>query len=168
MLRAMSEPKPARIQRAAEITAQSQSFTHPWNPNSEMHGAQLGRPGGLVRSGINVIRVPAGKEAFTFHAHLHEEEWIYILSGRALLDLGDESHELGAGDFVAFPTPSQPHQLRNPFDADVVYLTGGESADFDVADYPRLGKRMVRVGMRATVYDLETGQPFPYPEVERL
>lgn len=157
----MAERKPARIQRAAEITAASQSFTHPWNPSSEMHGAMLGRANGLERSGINLIVIPAGKEAFVFHAHLHEEEWIYILQGRAVLDAGDAQHELGAGDFVAFPTPSEAHQLRNPFETDLVYLTGGERAPFDVADYPRHGKRMVRVGEEAVIYELSAGAAFP-------
>jgi uncharacterized cupin superfamily protein len=164
----MSDRKPAKVIRAAEIAESSQSFTHPWNTNSEMHGAMLGRPAGLVRSGVNVIRIPPGKESFVFHAHLHEEEWIYILSGRAIVDSGETSHEIGPGDFVAFPTPSEAHQLRNAFTEDVVYLTGGENAAYDIADYPRLGKRLVRVGTRATVYDLANGTEFPFPGIEKL
>lgn len=160
--------KPAKVIRAAEITAQSQSFTHPWNPSSEMRGAMLGRPAGLERTGLNLITIPPGKEAFTYHAHLHEEEWLYVLSGRAMVDDGDGHHELGPGDFIAFPTPSQAHQLRNPYDEPVVYLTGGENCELDVVDYPRLGKRMVRIGGRATVYDLEAGTRFPFPGIEKL
>ena len=29
------------IVRAADIAAHAQEFSHPWNPNSEMHGTQL-------------------------------------------------------------------------------------------------------------------------------
>lgn len=164
----MSERKPACIIRAAEVTASSATFRHPWNPRSEMHGAILGRAAGLVRAGINLVRVPPGKESFVYHAHLHEEEWIYVLSGRGTIESGDAQHEIAAGDFIAFPTPSAPHLLRNTSDADIVYLTGGERAQFDVADFPRHGKRMVRIGDRATVYELAGGGPFPFPGVDPL
>jgi uncharacterized cupin superfamily protein len=160
--------KPARILRAAEAAATSGTFSHPWNPSSEMHGAMLGRAAGLERCGLNLIRVPAGKESFTYHAHLHEEEWVYILSGRATIESGDVMHEVAAGDFIAFPTPSEPHVLRNTSSEDVVYLTGGERAALDVCDFPRDGKRMVRLGERATVYDLDGGAPFPFPGVELI
>ncbi len=165
----MSEArKPARIVHAPEVEAQTRTFTHPWNPRSEMRAAWLGGSAGLTRTGVNLLRLPPGNESFTYHAHLHEEEWIYLLSGRAVLDDGDAHHELGAGDFVAFPTPSQPHQLRNPFDADVVYLSGGERAHIDVADFPRLGKRVVRIDGRAVVYELDSGTPFPFAGFELL
>lgn len=165
----MSLPrKPARVVRAAEATASGGTFRHPWNPNSEVHGALLGRAAGLERTGLNLIRVPPGKESFTLHAHLHEEEWLYVLSGRATVESGEAVHEIAAGDFVAFPTPSEPHLLRNTSSEDVVYLTGGERAPFDVADFPRHGKRLVRLGDHATVYDLEGGTPFPFPGIEQL
>jgi uncharacterized cupin superfamily protein len=160
--------KPARVVRADEVDAQSRTFAHPWNPRSEMRAAWLGGSSGLTRTGVNLLRLPPGNESFTYHAHLHEEEWIYVVSGRAILDDGDAHHELGPGDFVAFPTPSQPHQLRNAFDTDVVYLSGGERAHIDVTDFPRLGKRVVRIAGRATVYDLDSGTPLPFPGFELL
>src|SRR5262245_3222605 len=91
------ERKPAVVFRAAEIEERAHPFVHPWNPASEMRGAFLGRGAGLRRAGINLIRVPPGKEAFTYHAHLHEEEWLYVISGRALVDSGDATHEVGPG-----------------------------------------------------------------------
>ena len=165
----MSLPrKPARVIRAAEAAASGGTFSHPWNPSSEMHGAMLGRVAGLERTGVNLIRVPPGKESFTLHAHLHEEEWVYLLSGHAVVESGGAVHEVAAGDFIAFPTPSEPHVLRNTSGEDVVYLTGGERAPFDVADFPRDGKRMVRIGERATVYDLAGGAAFPFPGIEEI
>jgi mannose-6-phosphate isomerase-like protein (cupin superfamily) len=107
-----------------------------------------------------------GNESFVYHAHLHEEEWVYILSGRATVESDGALHEVAAGDFIAFPTPSEPHILRNTSAEDVVYLTGGERSSFDVADFPRHGKRMVRIGERATVYELAGGAAFPLPEIE--
>ena len=49
-------------------------FQHPLNPNSEIHGHQLGRLAGLRRTGVNLIRLPPGKESFIYHSHETEEE----------------------------------------------------------------------------------------------
>ena len=148
------------IVRAADIAAHSQQFSHPWNPNSEMHGTQLGLSVGLKRTGVNFMRVPAGKEAYVYHSHRHEEEWIYILSGRAIATIDGTDYEIGAGDFIGYPTPSVAHLMRNPGPGDLVYLSGGEHLDFDVAEFPRLGKRMVRSGQQVEIFDDSDVQAF--------
>ncbi|HZJ61988.1 MAG TPA: hypothetical protein VFD36_00580, partial [Kofleriaceae bacterium] len=48
------------------------------------------------------------------------------VSGRARARIDDKEHDLGPGDFAAFPTPQAAHVLTNPFDEDCVYLMGGE------------------------------------------
>jgi uncharacterized cupin superfamily protein len=148
------------IVRAADIAAHSQQFSHPWNPDSEMHGTQLARSVGLKRTGVNFIRVPAGKESYVYHSHHYEEEWIYVLSGRAIALIDDVEYEVCAGDFIGFPTPSVAHQLRNAGADDLVYLSGGENREFDVADFPKLGKRMIRRGNQIDIYDAGDAQPF--------
>jgi uncharacterized cupin superfamily protein len=142
------------IVRAADIAAHAQEFSHPWNPNSQLHGTQLARSVGLKRTGVNFIRVPAGKESYVYHSHQCEEEWFYILSGKAVALIDDVEYELLAGDFVGFPAPSVAHHLRNPGPADLVYLVGGENRDHDVADFPTLGKRMVRTGKQIDIHDV--------------
>ncbi len=141
------------IVRAADIAAHAQTFSHPWNPASEMIGMQLARSVGLKRTGVNFIRVPPGKESYVYHSHQLEEEWIYVLSGRALALIDDVEYEIAAGDFIGYPAPSVAHLMRNPGPEDLVYLSGGESREFDVAEFPKLGKRMVRVGQRIDIYD---------------
>ena len=148
------------IVRAADIAAHSQQFSHPWNPNSEMHGTQLGLSVGLKRTGVNFMRVPAGKEAYVYHSHRHEEEWIYVLSGRALATIDGTDYEIAVGDFIGYPTPSVAHLMRNPGPEDLVYLSGGEHLDFDVAEFPTLGKRMVRSGKQVDIYDDADVQAF--------
>jgi uncharacterized cupin superfamily protein len=147
------------IVRAADIATHSQEFSHPWNPNSEMHGTQLARSVGLKRTGVNFMRVPAGKESYVYHSHQCEEEWIYVLSGRAIALIDDVEYQVNAGDFIGFPAPSVAHHMRNPGPVDLVYLVGGESRDFEVADFPKLGKRMVRAGKQLDVYDIADAQP---------
>jgi uncharacterized cupin superfamily protein len=91
------------ILHSSEIRQREQSFSHPWNPKSELIGVQLGRALGLKRTGVNIARMPPGKESFVYHSHHHEEEWIYILSGQGIAEINGEEFEVGPGDFMAFP-----------------------------------------------------------------
>jgi uncharacterized cupin superfamily protein len=148
------------IVRAADIAAHAQQFSHPWNPRSEMHGTQLARSVGLKRTGVNFIRVPAGRESYVYHSHRLEEEWIYILAGIGIALIDEVEYEIASGDFIGFPAPSVAHLLRNPGPGDLVYLCGGENREFDVAEFPRLGKRMVRTGQHVEIYDDQDASPF--------
>lgn len=148
------------VVRAQEAEENASRVSHPWNPNSEFFGTRLSSLVGLSRVGVNRVRVPPGKESFVYHSHHREEEWMYVLSGRGVVEVGDQEHEIGAGDFVGFPAPQVAHHLRNPHEEDLVYLVGGEVLDVDVADFPRLGKRMVRRGQDVEVYDVSDAKEF--------
>jgi uncharacterized cupin superfamily protein len=154
----MDQPS-LNIVRAADSAAHAQEFSHPWNPASLMYGTQLARSVGLKRTGVNLIRVPAGRESFAYHSHRHEEEWIYLLAGSAVARIDGVEYTVGAGDFIGFPAPSVPHLLRNPGPGELVYLVGGENREFDVAEFPELGKRMVRNGQQVDVQDVDAAQP---------
>ena len=155
----MTEPQPFLL-RAHQIEANLQSFSHPWNPQSEIIGAYLGRAAGLTRVGVNLAKIPPNKESFIYHSHYREEEWIYILSGHGIAEINEQEFEVHPGDFMAFPTPSVAHHLRNPSDEDLVYLMGGENLDIEVADFPRLGKRMFRQADAVEIFNLSDMEPF--------
>jgi uncharacterized cupin superfamily protein len=146
--------------RADQIKSSEATFSHPWNPKSLLIGTHMSKLGGLQRSGVSLARIPGGHESFVYHSHKREEEWVYILSGRAIAEIDGKEYEMGPGDFVAFPVPSVAHHLRNPFDEDLVYLMGGERCDAEIAEFPRHGKRMVRMGTEVTIYDIDAGKPF--------
>ena len=148
------------IVRAADIAAHSQEFSHPWNPNSQIHGTQLARSVGLKRTGVNFIRVPAGKESYVYHSHRYEEEWMYVLAGSGIALIDGTEFAIAAGDFMGFPTPSVAHLLRNTGGEDLVYLAGGENREFEVAEFPSLGKRMVRMGEQVDIYDADDAKAF--------
>jgi uncharacterized cupin superfamily protein len=146
--------------RASDIAARSQTFSHPWNPRSEVTGYQMGKATGLKRTGVNLARLAPGKESFVYHSHWLEEEWIYILQGRGVARIDGESYEVGPGDFMAFPTPGVAHHLTNPFEEELVYLMGGENREYDVADFPELGKRMFKHQGGVEIFDLADAKPF--------
>jgi uncharacterized cupin superfamily protein len=145
--------------RAADIVARSQTFSHPWSASSEVTGYQMAKATGLRRTGVNLARIAPGKEAFPYHSHWQDEEWIYILEGRGLARIDGAEYEVAAGDFMAFPTPGVAHSLRNPFERELIYLMGGESNELDVADFPDLGRRMFRHAKGVEVFDLQEAKP---------
>jgi uncharacterized cupin superfamily protein len=161
----MTDKRPLPPPRSLLVTAedragmQEESARHPWNPKSEIHGTMLGRRAGLSRIGVNLLRVPPGKESFVYHRHFNEEEFAFVMSGRGVVDVGDETFAIGPGDFVGFPAASHAHHIRNTGSEDLVYLSGGENADIEIADFPHEGKRMVRIGKDVTVYPTALGEP---------
>ena len=111
------EPKDLLV-RADRAAAQEEEFRHPLNPASEIHGTTLSRLTGLVKSGVNLMRVPPGKESFVHHVHLVDEEWMYVISGQGELRIGDERFPVGPGDFAGSPNGAaagepaiEPHAL---------------------------------------------------------
>ena len=136
---------------------------HALNSKAVRHTKSLGDTVGMTRLGIHLVRVEPGKETTQFHFHHQEEEFIYILSGRGIAEIGDRPIEVAAGDFMGFTAPSLPHSLSNPFEEDLVYLVGGERRSFDVCDYPRLRKRQVRMGSDRQLINWDDMQPTPQP-----
>jgi len=156
-----SSEAPRSLIRTSQLNlSEEQAFAHPLNPKSEVRGVSLSELAGMERLGIHLVRVAAGKEAFIYHTHSTEEEFVFILSGRAMAEIGDEEIEVGPGDFMGFPTPSVAHHIKNPFDEDLVYLMGGERQDLEVADFPRIKKRIIRMKNEAHLVDHDHLQPF--------
>lgn len=155
------QPRPTRsLLTAAEIRDGEFVFSHPWNPSSLVHFAHLSGLSGLKRTGVSLVRIPPGKESFCYHMHHREEEWVYLLSGHATAEIGDEAYAVGPGDFLAFPAGGEAHLLRNTGEDELVCLMGGENRQFEIADFPRLGKRMVRMGEKMEIFELADAEPF--------
>ena len=139
-------------------------FSHPLNPKSEMHWQAMSDAVGLQRVGVHLIRLAPGKESAIYHTHGAEEEWIFMLSGRGVAEIDGGEHEVGPGDFMGFPTPSVAHHLRNDSDEDLVYLVGGERKEMEIAEFPRLGKVVIRVGRTADMVDRDHLERFWPPD----
>jgi len=148
--------------RAAEIDGlPSFPFRHPLNPKSEIHMCSLSALAGLQRVGLHIGRVPPGKESFVYHFHHFEEEFVYILSGRGVAEIGAEKHEVGPGDCMLFTAPSEGHHLSNPFGEDLVYLMGGERTDFEIGEFPRQRKRAIFEKDAVPYFiDIDSVEPF--------
>ena len=133
---------------------------HPYNPSAELHGWPLSRAAGLARVAVNLAWIPPGKESAIFHVHHREEEWVYVLEGTGVAEVNDAEHAVGPGDFLGFP-PGTAHHLRNTGTANLLVLEGGEVLpDVDVADFPRLRRRLVlSVGKSRRAPSSDRGNP---------
>ncbi len=155
-----SEPKLHPLLRATEIAALPEvAFQHPLNARARRLGRSLGDATGLERLGVHLVRVRPGDESTEFHAHRCAEEFIYLLSGRGVAEIGDERVEVGPGDFMGFAAGGLPHAMRNAGDEDLVYLVGGARVDADVVDYPRVGKRLFEVAGEEKFVDIDVQAP---------
>ena len=147
----IATPHLLRAEAIARLPEQVQQ--HPLNAEATRHTRSLSDALGLQRLGLHLVRVRPGDESTEFHFHHLDEEFVYILAGRGLAEIGEAQHEVGAGDFMGFTAPSLPHVMRNPFDEDLVYLMGGQRSAFDITDYPRRRKRLFRHGRSLQVVD---------------
>ena len=142
----MSDQAPiAHLLTRAQIDALAERrHVHQFNANAVRMTRSLSELLGLTRIGVHLIRLEAGRDSTQFHYHDRDEEFIYVLSGRGIADIGAQQFEIGMGDFMAFPEHSAPHGLHNPFADDLVYLVGGERNPIDVVHYPRLQRSMIK------------------------
>ncbi|MGF1571264.1 MAG: cupin domain-containing protein [Nodosilinea sp.] len=147
---------PQPLLTASAIAALAEEvFVHPLNPKAIRHGKSLGDATGLHHIGVHLVRVEPGYDSTQYHVHQGEEEFIYVISGRGLADIGDQTTEVGPGDFMGFAAGGPPHSLSNPFETDLVYLVGGLRLDFDICDYPRVNTRLYRRGLQRQYADLD-------------
>lgn len=65
----------------------------------------------IQQQSLAEARVPPGMTT-TLHFHPRTEEIYYILAGRGLMRLADETREVAAGDAIAIP-PGAAHQITN-------------------------------------------------------
>lgn len=106
----------------------------------------LGDLFGLTSFGVNLTRLVPGAWSALRHAHLVQDEFVYILEGHPTLrtDAGDT--RLAPGMCAGFKGGSgDAHHLVNDTDADVVYLEVGDRLPGDGATYPDHDLQVVQV-----------------------
>ena len=125
---------------------------HRLNRRAVRNSKSLGDAVGMNEMGIHLVRINPGDESTEFHTHHCEEEFVFILSGRGIAEIGKRKVEVGAGDFMGFVAGSLPHTMSNPYKIALVYLMGGTRKPFDVSEYPRVRLRAYKFsGKRHTV-----------------
>ena len=105
----------------------------------------LGDAGGLTQYGVLIERLPPGSTSSVRHWHETEDEFLYMLSGEAILyeDAGETL--LRPGDAAAWPAGApNAHCLENRSATDATYLIVGTRNRHDTVHYPD-HDRIVRI-----------------------
>lgn len=118
--------------------------THFLNDNAVRVNKSLGDLTGLTGIGVHVIEIEPGFESTEPHRHYYEDEAVFVLHGSGEAMIGNESHPVGAGDFIGYRAGGAAHSLRNTGTETLRCLVVGQRLDHDVADYPSKNKRIFR------------------------
>lgn len=128
--------------RAARGAEHMGHYPAPFDAEKLSAGHDLGRAAGSRRLGAWEERIPPGVRTSFTHAHLREEELIYVLAGHPTLrwiEVGAEPQEieLEPGDFIAFPAGTGiAHTFWNRGTTDAVILAVGERCTGERTAYP--------------------------------
>jgi uncharacterized cupin superfamily protein len=106
--------------------------------------------------GILIEGPPPGTRQSPKHYHMLEEEHALILEGQVTLLLGEERHEMKAGDYVCFPAGQKVgHSFLNSGTGPCSYLMIGQSNPGDVCVMPDSNKMQVRaLQTKASIFDM--------------
>jgi uncharacterized cupin superfamily protein len=97
----------------------------------------LGDLFGLRNFGVNYTVLSPGGVSALRHAHLTQDEFVYVLEGTATLVTDEGETELRAGMCAGFPGGTgNGHCLRNDGEVPVVYLEIGDRTAGDAVSYP--------------------------------
>ena len=82
-------------------------------------------PLGVTAFGVNAIVLAAGYPGF-FHYHDTQDELYFVHRGRVLVEVEDETRELGEGGLFHCEATT-PRKVSNPFDEEaIVFVIGGK------------------------------------------
>lgn len=134
-------PRPAFIVSGVEVPGEA--YSYPGTAEVLAHGRDIGSAAGLLRLGVNLVRVEPGHRTSYPHAHEATEEFFYVLEGEVECVVDGVPHRMVAGDFAAFPSGTGiAHTVRNPGPEAALLLVGGEhSGPGDRVVYPENPER---------------------------
>lgn len=133
---------PTFVVHESDVPEVEGSYPAPFNEEKLSIYRDIGRAAGTVRVGFSKERIPPGRRTSFTHAHLEEEEIIYVLAGTCsvrLIEPGAEPREipLRAGHVVSFPAGTGiAHCIVNRGEEECEVLVIGERRPEDRFFYP--------------------------------
>ncbi len=125
---------------AAQAPLRSKPSNYPEPFAARMAGREkrlLGDLFGLKNFGVNLTTLPPGSVSALRHAHTRQDEFVYVVSGTAVLVTDAGETVMTAGMCAGFPAGTgDGHQLVNRGPQPVVYLEVGDRTPGDSASYP--------------------------------
>lgn len=129
------EGDPAQVLAVDDVPLET--FQHDVDAQAARGMRALHRRTGLTRQAVYWARVEPGRRSTAFHTHDKTDEWVFVLSGRARVRVGDDRFEVGPCDFIGHPAGGAAHMME-PIEP-LTYLMGGQIDAADVVIYPDAG-----------------------------
>ena len=121
------------------VAAASVPETRHRYPNSDEYNGYerpIGKVAGLLKIGLNLMRLPPGERSSWPHAEEKEEEFVYVLEGEVHAWIDGVLHAMRPGDLAAFPAGTgTSHCFINNSEDEVLLLVGGEASRRDSRIY---------------------------------
>jgi uncharacterized cupin superfamily protein len=126
--------------RAADAPARARRTNYPEPFASQMAGRTkhpLGDLFGLTNFGVNLTRLAPNGISALRHAHTKQDEFVYVLQGRPVLQTDEGRTQLAPGMCAGFKAGTgNGHCLINESPEEVVYLEVGDRTPGDEGSYP--------------------------------
>jgi uncharacterized cupin superfamily protein len=84
----MLKRKPALLGAIVINHMREEKFVHFLNPGAVRYTRSLGDACGLSTLGVHLVRLKSFDESTEYHFHHQDEEWVYILSGSGIAEIG--------------------------------------------------------------------------------
>jgi uncharacterized cupin superfamily protein len=134
----MATLKLPALDPAAAATRRGSGYPEPYRSRMGVRAKQvLGDACGLTQFGVNLVTLGPGGQSALRHWHSHEDEFVYMLEGEAVLVTDAGEQVLRAGMCAGYPGGrADGHHLINRSDRAARYLEVGSRIDADMPAYP--------------------------------
>ncbi|MGO9741648.1 MAG: cupin domain-containing protein [Roseiarcus sp.] len=114
------------------------AYPEPYKASNQLRwNRRIGRQFGLTHFGVNITRIVAGGQSSSRHWHSHQDEFIYVLSGKVVLETNSGERTLTPGMYAGFAAGVEDgHRFVNRGDNDVLLLVVGDNTAGDEVNYP--------------------------------
>lgn len=124
---------------AVEVAPVAKRTNYPEPFATRVAGREKRRLGdffGLSNFGVNLTRLAPAAISALRHSHSRQDEFVYVLEGKATLVTDAGEWELVPGMCAGFKAGGEAHHLVNRTQADVVFLEVGDRSAGDAVEYP--------------------------------
>lgn len=129
--------------------------------NQQRWNRRLGNHAGLANFGVNLTRIEPGGQSSHRHAHLRQDEFIYVLQGTLELQTNAGTEILHAGMCAGFPAGSgNAHRFVNRSTEDVLLLVIGDRTQGEQVTYPDIDLQLRQEGEGPYRYFHKDGTPY--------
>ena len=160
----MDTQRPPIAVVAAEIPPRPNKTDYPHPFAARVEGrikTELGDLFDLGNFGVNLTRLKPGAESALRHAHMKEDEFVYILEGEPMLMTNAGETKLRPGMCAGFKAGNgDAHHIVNRTGADVVYLEIGSRAEVEEIFYPDEDIHISTQAGGKTIVTRKDGTPF--------